>query len=219
MRFLSVILFLCSMKNYLFLFLFLTLLINELFAQTKVTVDLDKKTTLTINGSTNLLTFKLNQYGDQILNKPISLTASSRGSKLFLSQNKLSIGVKNFKSNNPIAQSEFYKLMKADQYPYLKIQLNNIDSLSISNNSEFSKGIASVNFTITGVTKQYTIPIRASVNKDMIAISGKRRMTIKDFGLDPPVAMLGMIKVSEWIEIEFRILCKLTIVDNLITQK
>ena len=191
----------------------------ELYAQTKVTVDLDKRTILTINGSTNLLSFKLNQYGDQILNKPVSLTALWHGNKLYLSQNKLSIGVTNFKSNNPIAQSEFYKLMKANQYPYLKIQLNSIDSLIISNNSEFSKGFASMSFTITGVTKQYTIPIIASGDENMITVSGKRRMTIKDFGLEPPVAMYGLIRVSEWIEIDFKVLCKLTIENNAISLK
>lgn len=202
------------MKIKVLILLLIVNLLGVLFAQIKVNVELDKKTILTINGSTNLLSFKLNQYGDQILNKPISLTASKRGNKLFLSQNKLSIGVSNFKSNNPIAQSEFYKLMKADQYPYLKIQLNSIDSLLISNNSEFSKGIASMNFTITGVTKQYSIPIIASGNKDFLIVTGSRKMTIKDFGLEPPVTMLGLIKVSEWIEIEFKVLCKLTLENN-----
>lgn len=210
MNFLPVILFLCIMKNYLFLLFFITLLIDGLQSQTKVTVELDRNSTLKVNGSTNLLSFTLNQTGNQILNKPILLTASWRGDKLFLSQNKLAINVANFKSNNLIAQSEFYKLMKSDQYPVLKLQLNYIDSINEIQNSKINKGIASMNITITGVTKQYFFPIKTSVYNDFVIVTGRKKMTIKDFGLYPPVAMLGLIKVSEWIEIEFRIKCKLT---------
>ncbi len=197
MNFLPVILFLCIMKNYLFLLFFITLLIDGLQSQTKVTVELDRNSTLKVNGSTNLLSFTLNQTGDQILNKPISITASWRGDKLFLSQNKLAINVANFKSNNLIAQSEFYKLMKSDQYPVLKLQLNYIDSINEIQNSKNSKGIASMNITITGVTKQYLFPIKTSVYNDFVIVTGRKKMTIKDFGLYPPVAMLGLIKVSE----------------------
>ena len=181
------------------------------YSQTKVTVALDKSSILTIHGSTNLLSFKLIQFGENIMNKPISVIATQQGAKLFLSQNKLSIGVNNFKSDNIIAQSEFYKLMKSDKYPYLKIQLNHFEIGGSSEGNQPTKGDASINFTITGVTKQYNIPVIASLKGDYVSVSGRRKMNIKDFGLEPPLAMLGLVRVSEWIEIEFKILCKLTV--------
>ncbi|MDO9153672.1 MAG: hypothetical protein Q7U47_08205, partial [Paludibacter sp.] len=106
------------MKRFIFNLLFL-IWHGFLFSQTNITVTLDKSSILTINGSTNLLTFKLNQYGEQIMGKPVTLTATQRGAKIYLSPNKLSITVVNFKSDNFMAQSEFYKLMKADIYPQL----------------------------------------------------------------------------------------------------
>lgn len=180
-------------------------------SQTKVTVALDKSSILTIHGSTNLLSFKLMQFGAKIMSKPISVIATQQGAKLFLSQNKLSIGVNNFKSDNIIAQTEFYKLMKSDKYPYLKIQLNHFVLGESSERNQPTQGEASIDFTITGVTKQYNIPVTASLKRDYVTVSGIKKMNIRDFGLEPPVAMLGLVRVSEWIEIEFRILCKITV--------
>jgi hypothetical protein len=197
------------MKN--IVFMLLIALCGISYSQTKVSVALDKSSILTIHGSTNLLSFKLMQFGGKIMSKPISVIATQQGAKLFLSQNKLSIGVNNFKSDNIIAQAEFYKLMKSDKYPYLKIQLNHFEIGGSSEVNQPTQGEASIDFTITGVTKQYNIPVTASLNGDYVSVSGKKRMNIKDFGLEPPLAMLGLVRVSEWIEIEFKILCKITI--------
>lgn len=151
------------------------------------------------------------QFGEKIMSKPVSVIATQQGAKLFLSQNKLSIGVNNFKSDNIIAQAEFYKLMKSDKYPYLKIQLNHFEIGGSSEVNQPTQVEASINLTITGVTKQYNIPVTASLKGDYVSVSGKKRMNIKDFGLEPPVAMLGLVRVSEWIEIEIKILCKITV--------
>lgn len=198
------------MRKYGFILLLITYC-GVCNSQTKISVALDKSSTLTIHGSTNLLSFKLIQFGEKIMSKPISVIATQQGAKLFLSQNKLSIGVNNFKSDNIIAQSEFYKLMKSDKYPYLKIQLNHFEIEGSSEGNQPTQGEASINFTITGVTKQYNIPVKASLKGDYVTVSGKKKMDIKDFGLEPPVTMLGLVRVSEWIEIEFRILCKLAV--------
>jgi len=177
------------------------------YAQNNVVVELKGNSVLSIYGSTNLLTFRLEQYGDRILSKKIALTANLTDNKLFLSENKLSIGIKNFKSDNLIAQNEFYKLMMADKFPYLYLHLIYFEAASYAKKS-YDEGKALVNITITGVTKQYEIPVTATKKGEIITLKGKKKMTIRDFDLVPPVAMLGLIKVSEWIEIDFCLYCR-----------
>lgn len=177
------------------------------YSETNVVVELKSNSVLLIHGSTNLLTFTLEQYGDRIMTKKIALTANVTNNKLFLSENKLSIRIRNFKSENLIAQNEFYKLMMTDKYPELYLHLIYFEAASNAKKS-YDEGNALVNITITGVTKQYEIPVTASRKGDIITLTGKKKMTIRDFGLTPPVAMLGLVKVSEWIEIDFRLFCK-----------
>ncbi len=177
------------------------------YSETNVVVELKSNSVLLIHGSTNLLTFTLEQYGDRIMTKKIALTANVTNNKLFLSENKLSIRIRNFKSENLIAQNEFYKLMMTDKYPELYLHLIYFEAASNAKKS-YDEGNALVNITITGVTKQYEIPVTASRKGEIITLTGKKKMTIRDFGLTPPVAMLGLVKVSEWIEIDFRLFCK-----------
>lgn len=176
-------------------------------SQTKAVVDLQKSSELVVHGSTNLLTFKLKQPGGKIMDKPLTLTATQNGNRIYLSENKLSIVVENFKSDNFIAQSEFYKLMQTEKYPKLHIEIDYFEM----NRDELGKikgGSAMLNINITGVNRKYIFPVTTKKNGDLITATGKKKLTIKDFGLIPPVAMLGMVRVSEWIVIDFDIQCK-----------
>ena len=179
------------------------------FSQNNAVVELKRNSVLYIHGATNLLSFTLEQYGDKILNKKISLTAKQMGNRLYLSENQLSISIKNFKSDNLIAQNEFYKLMMIDKFPNLNLHLLYFESL-LTDKFLFQEGNALINIIITGVSKRYEIPVTSSRKGDIITLTGKKKMTIKDFGLVPPTALLGLVKVSEWIEIDFHLFCKVS---------
>ena len=74
-----------------------------------------------------------------------------------------------------------------------------------------------MNINITGVSKNYDFPVSATVHDNHIKVTGRKKMNIRDFGLIAPSAMLGMVKVSEWIEIEFNIVCKVDFLKSKLT--
>jgi hypothetical protein len=199
------------MKKINFLLLVIILFSGHLLSQTTVKVDLMKGSWLSINGTTNVLSFKLVQRGEKLLNKPITITATQTQNKIYLSQNQLVINVKNFSSDNPMALRDFQKLIKSDSYPSIKVQLNHIETLPDNNKELYSKVNASVNITITGVTHQYNIPVTSTKKGDSVSLKGIEKISIRDFGLQPPIEMMGLIKVSEWISIDFQMTCKLTV--------
>ncbi|MEI8084773.1 MAG: YceI family protein [Paludibacter sp.] len=183
---------------------------NTMQAQSIVSIDLQRNSSLTINGSTNLLTFKLVQNGDKLLRKTQTVKATENKNKVYLSDNKLSIAVKNFSSNNKIALDGFLDLLKADTHPNLNVEFNYLEVPTIEKD-ESLKTKTLVSFTITGVTKQYTIPITATHVGNQYTINGNKSINIRDFGLVPPVRMMGLVKVSEWINIEFHLICTVAI--------
>lgn len=181
-------------------------------SQTRVSVDILKNSSITIHGSSNLLTFKLVHDGNKLPQKTLTLTATECNNRIYLNQNQLSIDVRNFNSDNKMALRDFRKLIKSDAHPTLLVELNHLETVSgKEQNQRFSKGKASVNITITGVTNQYQIPVSSNRMGEKITIDGSQRINIRDFGLEPPVEMLGLLKVSEWIKIEFQMVCKLVI--------
>ena len=187
--------------------------LGSLYSQTTtVNVVLQNNSLIAINGTTNVIPFRLTQNGEKLTNKSFTITASQIHNKISLSQNQYAIVVKNFNSLNKMALRDFIKLLKADIYPEIKVQLNYIENQSGLN--DYSKGQASVNITLTGVTKHYIVPISAKKTSDFYNLIGKMRLSIKDFGINPPTEMLGLIKVSEWIDIDLNFFCKITPVNQ-----
>jgi len=199
------------MKKLFFFALFLLLFSGLSFSQTTVSVDLQKNSWLTIRGTTNVISFRLVHEGEKLLGKKITVTTTQNKNKIFTSQNQLSIAVKNFTSENGMARRDFLKLIKSEAYPNLEVQLNYIETLPGKEKDRYARGNAFVNITITGVTKQYLIPVYSNQLGEFVSVDGGKKINIQDFGLEPPVEMLGLIKVSEWINIDFHMVCKLTV--------
>ncbi len=204
--------YLCVMKRQLGILL--VLIVSQLIiGQTIVSVELQKNSSLTIHGSTNLLRFKLIQSGDKLQRKAQNATLTAVQNKINLSQNKFPVALKNFDSDNIVALKGFLNLLKSDEYPDIFIQLNSFQlQPELPGKKQAITASANINFTITGVTKTYNIPIIATNAGNQYHIDGNLNIDIRDFGLDPPVTMMGLIKASEWINVDFHLIFKITVV-------
>lgn len=178
--------------------------------QPPLTAEVQKNSSLTISGSTNVVPFKLYQNGDKLSKTKLTVTPTFAQNKIFLSQNQLSVVVKNFSSPNFMALKDFLSLIKSDKYPTLQVQINYLDIDTNSENGDSFKGNALVSITITGITRNYSIPISSKNNGEIYCVDGNKRLSIRDFGLTPKSRMMGLIKVSEWINIDFHMICKIT---------
>jgi len=199
-------------KSVVLLHLFLLFLANNsIFAQSTFGIDLQKSSTITIHGTTNLISFKLTQKGDKLSKRNFLITATQNQNKILLSQNEHTILVKDFTSDNKMALRDFMKLVKATTYPSFSVKLESFEIDPKGNNKDLSKAIVSVDLTITGKTKHYNISVNSIHDGDIYKLNGIKKINIRDFGLEPPVEMLGLIRVNEWINIDFDIICKITI--------
>jgi hypothetical protein len=197
------------MKKLFILIQLLVLIFNTVSAQDSIGVDIQKNSTITINGTTNLLSFKLIQRGDKLLKRNFLITATQSQNKIVLSQNEHTIIVKDFNSDNKMALRDFLKLVKADIYPTFNVKLNYFEVDPKDNSKEITKALVSVDLTITGKTRQYYIAVKSNHEGDVYNLRGNKKIDIRDFGLVPPIEMFGLIRVNEWINIDFDINCKI----------
>lgn len=192
--------------------LLLMLVFVKSFSQTAVSFAIQKSSFLTIHGTSNLLSFDLLLKGEHIPGNLFSLTTTRNQNRINISQNNLSIEVKNFTSGNKMALRDFLKLIKSDIYPKMHVQLNSLELQPDNEKTEFSDIDVSANsygsITIAGVKRQYCIPLTWCRDGDTYYADGNLRLSIRDFGLEPPVTLMGIIKVSEWIDIRFHLICK-----------
>lgn len=179
-------------------------------AQTQTRLELGRSSSLTITGSTNISKFRLVLSGDKFPGSEYVFLANQILNRITISQNKLALEVKNFTSGNKMALNGFFKLIKSESYPFLSIQLNSLELLPVAPDSNSVQGKASVNITITGVTKQYSMLFSARLENGIQCADSKMKISIRDFGLVPPVEMMGLVKTSEWIEIDLHIAAKIS---------
>lgn len=204
------------MKRLITALVFYFIMAMPTIAQSLVSAEIQKNSSLTIKGSTNLVSFKIFQNGDKLSRNKLSLVTTQNQNKIAVSQNQLSVVVKHFDSNNALALKDFLKLLKSDNYPTLQVQLNYLEVQPMSEKGKTYSGEALVNITITGKTRYYSIPITFSINSDLYTVNGNKKLSIRDFGLTPENKMMGLIKVSEWIHIDFHIICKILSDGNIV---
>jgi hypothetical protein len=193
------------MKQLLFC-LICCLTVSPLIAQYDAVVELNKSSALSIFVETNMMNFSLVQHGDKLLKAPVAVSANLQKNQLVVDHNKLEIDVRNFKSDNLIGQSEFYKLMQVDRFPKMNIELVRYEGCP----GNRSNGAAILNITITNVTRKYEFPVVVEKKQGLMRIVGKKRISITDFGLVAPKNLLfGLARVNEKIAINLDLFCTL----------
>jgi len=199
------------MKKYITILFLCFFLSQSISAQNLIPTEIQSSSTLTINGSTNLLKFNLHQNQEKLSKGKLKVGTTTSLNKTYLTQNQLTVMVKSFTSNNFIALREFFKMLKSDSYPTLQVQINFAEPLLISEKGQNYTGNAIINMTITGVTKQYSIPITLKSNGNVFILDGNKKLNINDFGMYPQPKMMGLVIISNWIDVDFHIIYKIKI--------
>ena len=129
----------------------------------------------------------------------------------------LEIDLNGFDCGNPLVDKDFGKLLQKDKYPNLKIFIKQItlDELKAGNLS----GKADIEIEIAGINKNYETKFNSSITNGTGFVEGELELNISDFNLTPPKKLLGLIKVSEEILIEFRYQIHKTSTLNFLTLK
>ncbi|MGD0340926.1 MAG: hypothetical protein ABSA76_04355 [Bacteroidales bacterium] len=119
------------------------------------------------------------------------------------------IPVEEFKCTNEFVYKDFLKLLKAEQYPYLEIDIPYNSGIKYyTNNPLILRGVT---ITVAGVSNQYDIncKIDKGDNENQI-LDGTARIKLTDLDIVPPVKFFGLVKVKNEIIINFQFCIKST---------
>jgi polyisoprenoid-binding protein YceI len=179
---------------------FLTVLLittNNLMAQDNYTLTAQ---VTSINGTSNLHNWhesveKISGKGEvkQGVDKSLSLQSLN----IFVSVNAI-------KSDESGMVSKTYKALKSDKFPEITFVLSE-PVLNIPTGAISYPVAAKGQLTIAGVTKAVIMPVKVSVTEDKkIIVDGSQPIKMTDFGIDPPTALLGMLKTGDTITLSFK---------------
>jgi hypothetical protein len=118
-----------------------------------------------------------------------------------------SINAKSLKSEHSSMDSRTYKSIKADQYPKITYRLNSAIITIIQKNKYLIKTKGEL--IIAGATQTISMDVTAVVNPDnTISCTGSQKLQLTDYKIQPPSFMLGAMKVTNDLTIQFNLIYK-----------
>jgi len=119
----------------------------------------------------------------------------------------LSVAAKSLKSEHEMMDTRTYKAIKADQFPKITFKLESAVVTPIQKGKATIK--ATGDLTIAGVTQSIVLEVSAVVNADnTITCNGSKKIKLTDFKIDPPSYLLGAMKVTNDLNIQFNLTYK-----------
>ncbi|MEX2371151.1 MAG: YceI family protein [Bacteroidales bacterium] len=114
-----------------------------------------------------------------------------------------SMPTEKLESDNSIMNKKSWSALKSNKHASIHFKLKAVSGFSITGTS--FTGTANGTLTIAGKSVPSTIPFSGTVrNGNSITISGKEKINMRDFDVDPPTAMMGTLKTGEEVTIKFK---------------
>jgi len=146
------------------------------------------------------------------LNAQISLDASYETVPLTevakpISRVSVDIPVKTLKCGHGKMDDNMYKALKADQNPDIKYVLESYEIDKTKTTADSFAALTTGELTVAGQTRKVEIPVTA-VRGSGGAMKGEGTLNLRmtDFGIKPPVALLGTLRTKDEIKVSFTVL-------------
>ncbi|MBO2543226.1 YceI family protein [Salegentibacter sp. BDJ18] len=161
-------------------------------------IDILPDSHLSIKGTTNINDFECDFNTLRFKNETFKVHYTEKGEILHFKNSVLPLENVNFDCGNRKINKDFHELLKSKEHPEILLKLKKIDM------SEEGNSIVTIGFTIAGVNKDYKFPVEITRDKQL-CFDGKLKLNIKDFNLEAPSKIFGLIVLDEVIEINFNL--------------
>ena len=166
---------------------------------------IDAGSRLTIQGSTNVndFTCKIDYCTGT---DTLQFVENNSSKELRFTRSRMTVPIRSFDCGSRPISKDFWKTLKADQYPEMNIDFISLKSLYFKNNRKID-GV--VDITLAGVKTRYTISFHVTVRDNgVVLLKGRRAVNFADFQLSAPEKLNGLIKVKESLKVDFNLLLK-----------
>ncbi len=182
------------MKLLVIIFIFLTAGLNGLAQSETVQADNYLFDQILITGKTNLNHFQM-YYRDS------SFTEIPGPTKNHL---RISIPARKIQAESKMMKNDFLNMINAHDYPAIVIILDS----DLTTGSTFNSGsLYRIGLMLNGKTNQYQVRLTSGDRfKDQWFISGRLKMNLSSFGIEPPQKFFGLVKIEDEVFINFKIL-------------
>lgn len=158
--------------------------------------------------------------GTSTINTFYFSSASLKGNGAFIINNNLddstyyadiSVYVKSFDSGSKMLNSDMYEALKYDKHPTINFKLVKINNIEKSGGfkQNFNANITGV-LTVAGKSNNMKIDFNIrELSDSTFYLKGNKSISMRDFNVDPPSKLFGLIQVADTLNINFNLYVEL----------
>lgn len=173
---------------------------------TRMTVKPDSRVTLA--GSSNVHDWACNSAAfnatielDSAYTKPFTTVAKP------IAKVVVTIPAKSLKCGKGKMDDNMYKALRAEEFPDIRYALESYDVNKELTTADAFVAMTTGELTVAGTIRKVEIPITAvRVEGGGMKGEGAIKLLMTDFGIKPPVALLGTLRTKNEIEVRFQVL-------------
>ena len=162
---------------------------------------------LVVSGKTNVNSFQcVSLYTG---NDTLVLREGGIGAKPVFEKGMVALKAAAFDCGMKVMTSDFAKTIKATEYPTITIYFISFERTPVYTNlKDQFKG--KLKISLGGITKPFDVDCTIEVKSDgLIHLKGGRNFVFKDFNLEAPTRMMGLVRVDENLEVNFHLVLTL----------
>lgn len=168
-----------------------------IYAQTKYSSK--NNITMSVSGTSTMHDWVMKSTsGDCVA----TFTEDAKGSLTDVTAFTFTVSSKALKSGKDGMDKNAYKALKADKNPTITATLKSADV--VAKDAKIYTIKAVVKLTIAGKTLETDLIAQAKhINDNSYSITGEKKISMKDYGMEPPSFMLGAVKTGNDVNIHF----------------
>ena len=129
---------------------------------------------------------------------------------LVFQNTRLRLRAENLDCGNKMMNRDLRSTLQADQHPEIRLELKRLqfsgNNITDAIGPDWTELTAYTALTMAGQTRPANIRFRArSVGHEVYELVGVHAVRMTDFGVEPPTAMMGLVKVEDRMEIHFKL--------------
>lgn len=167
--------------------------------------DIEKGSKLYIEGTSNINSFKC-KWKDVWDPQIARINVSDDERSIWFTATVLKIKTELLDCDNTKMNRDLCESLKSGTYPYIRIELHDATVVdgTFDDPNTFVQIVCNASITITNVTRRVTLKVKSKrLGPGRYSFLSSKELLMTNFGVDPPVAFMGLVKVRDRIRINF----------------
>jgi hypothetical protein len=163
-----------------------------------------------IAGTSNVTDYNCN-LDDFSNNKNIQVETIRQGKLIELNNATIQLKALGFDCKNKPITKDFLEAIKSDEHPHVTIEFLELHLNQYVEESEIQKNVkALISIRMAGTTQKVIVYLeRVAFDMNGVRFKGNKTLTMSSFRIEPPTALMGLVKAEDEVRIDFNVYFKL----------